>query len=653
MATKKKMLEAAAGSAGGAALNVEDVFSAYTYDGNSTARTITNGIDLAGKGGMVLIKARGGALPPLSFNTDFGATKYVATSSLAPQYTELDTLTAFNSDGFDLDIDSYVNSTTMDNYISYTFRKAPRFFDCITYTGTGSPQTIAHNLQTTVGCIMVKRLDALVDWAVWHRSMATANLEYSVLKLNTTDPVATATSYWNATLPTTTGFTVGTDAMTNELGATYVAYLFAHNTNGSGEFGENQDQDIIACGSFNGVDGTDFSRRLVNIGFEPQFVMVKRTDSTSNWDVFDYLTGLPATYSGQTNNPAWSIDLNSSAAETDSYPSYFYADPRGFRINSANVNSIGANYIFIAIRRGPMANLESASDFFALEDDGSTLNSEGLAFTSNFPVDFALMKERTNGTDGWYVASRMCGEGTFMKTNSSNTENTGLTYGELDHHTGWYIGATPHMSWMWRKRQGAFDSMVYGGLGGSSSFYHNLGVVPEMFFVKKRNNSGGWYVYHKDLGNAQYLALNTTDRSFSTTSLWNSTNPTSSTITLGGSANDLGSTYLCCLFATLEGVSKVGSYTGNGTSQVIDCGFSNGARFVLIKRTDTDGTSWQVMDTVRGITTADDPRLQLESVVAESTGSDVIDPNPLGFEINNGFTDFNASGGSYIFYAIA
>ena len=60
MATKKKMLQAAAGNAGGAAaLNVEDVFSTYLYEGNNTnPRTITNGIDLDGEGGMVWIKRR-------------------------------------------------------------------------------------------------------------------------------------------------------------------------------------------------------------------------------------------------------------------------------------------------------------------------------------------------------------------------------------------------------------------------------------------------------------------------------------------------------------------------------------------------------------------------------------------------------------------
>jgi hypothetical protein len=98
----------------------------------------------------------------------------------------------------------------------------------------------------------------------------------------------------------------------------------------------------------------------------------------------------------------------------------------------------------------------------------------------------------------------------------------------------------------------------------------------------------------------------------------------------------------------------VGSYTGNGSTQTIDCGFSSGARFVLIKRTDSSG-DWYIWDTERGIVAANDPHLALNRTdIAEVTTDDSIDPVSSGFAVNQvSATNINVSSASYIFYAIA
>jgi hypothetical protein len=118
-------------------------------------------------------------------------------------------------------------------------------------------------------------------------------------------------------------------------------------------------------------------------------------------------------------------------------------------------------------------------------------------------------------------------------------------------------------------------------------------------------------------------------------------------------ANLSGSTYIAYLFATLPGISKVGSYTGTGNAINVDCGFSAGARFILIKRTDSTG-DWYVYDTVRGIVSGNDPYLLLNSSAAEVTNTDYIDPLSSGFTVTSSApTGLNASGGTYIFLAIA
>jgi len=131
--------------------------------------------------------------------------------------------------------------------------------------------------------------------------------------------------------------------------------------------------------------------------------------------------------------------------------------------------------------------------------------------------------------------------------------------------------------------------------------------------------------------------------------------PTSSQFYLTDSnrVNGSSGTYVAYLFATLAGVSKVGSYTGTGTTKQIDCGFTGGARFVLIKRTDSTG-DWYVWDSARGIVAGNDPYLLMNSTAAEVTNTDYIDTYSAGFEISSTApAAINASGGSFIFFAVS
>ncbi|MEK7118517.1 MAG: hypothetical protein AAB869_02795, partial [Patescibacteria group bacterium] len=112
-------------------------------------------------------------------------------------------------------------------------------------------------------------------------------------------------------------------------------------------------------------------------------------------------------------------------------------------------------------------------------------------------------------------------------------------------------------------------------------------------------------------------------------------------------------TYVAYLFATKAGVSKVGSYTGNGSTQTINAAFTSSARYVLIKRTDVAG-DWFVWDSVRGIVAANDPHLSLNTTVAEVTTDDSIDPDNSGFIVNQlAATDINVSAATYIFLALS
>jgi hypothetical protein len=107
------------------------------------------------------------------------------------------------------------------------------------------------------------------------------------------------------------------------------------------------------------------------------------------------------------------------------------------------------------------------------------------------------------------------------------------------------------------------------------------------------------------------------------------------------------------LFATLAGVSKVGSYTGTAADLNVDCGFTAGARFILIKRTDSTG-DWYTYDSVRGITAGNDPYLLFNNTAAQVTGTNYVEPLNAGFTVTSSApAALNASSGTYIFLAIA
>jgi hypothetical protein len=199
-----------------------------------------------------------------------------------------------------------------------------------------------------------------------------------------------------------------------------------------------------------------------------------------------------------------------------------------------------------------------------------------------------------------------------------------------------------------------FDIVCYTGTGSATTFAHNLGVVPEMMIVKRRG-TGEWRVYVTSVGASASLKLQTNEASQGGSAFWDSTIPTASVFTVGTSAdtNGSGSTYVNYLFATCAGVSKVGSYTGTATTLQIDCGFTGGARFVFIKRTDSTG-DWYVWDSVRGIVSGNDPYFRFNSTGSETTTTDYIDTYSAGFEISSTAPDaINASGGTFIFFAVS
>jgi hypothetical protein len=631
---------------------IEEVFSTYLYTGNGTAQTITNGIDLAGKGGLVWVKNRNQTnFSHRLIDTVRGGANYLESNNTDAQGNYSGNITSFNSTGFSAGDANFVNSAS-NTFVSWTFREQPKFFDVVTYTGTGSNATIAHSLGSVPGSIIVKRTDTTAAWAVYHRSLA--NTEYLVL--NSTAAKATGATWWNSTTPTSAVFSVGTDASVNASGATYVAYLFAHDAGG---FGLSGTDNVISCGSFT-TDGS--GNVTVSLGYEPQWIVIKKSTDAGDWDILDTMRGWVV--GGVDSN----LKPNTAAAESAGFDR-LNPTATGF-VSAAGALSASQTYIYIAIRRGPMKVPTLGTSVFspvARTGTGAT-----ATVTSGFPVSSAWISARPNTvSQGFQVYDRLRGANVRLSPPYTQQEystptneltgfdsNTSVTLGAStpDRLTN-YSGET-YINYFFQRAPGFFDQVCYTGTGVARDITHNLGAVPELMFVKWRTGAPAnwqWGCYDAPSGPTKYMRLNSSDGNATSSVLWNDTAPTASVFTVGTgvNTNENNTTYVAYLFATCAGVSKVGSYTGNGTTQTINCGFTGGARFVLIKRTDSTG-DWYVWDSARGIVAGNDPHLSLNTTAAEVTTDDSVDTDNTGFVVNQlSATDINVTSASYIFLSVA
>lgn len=209
--------------------------------------------------------------------------------------------------------------------------------------------------------------------------------------------------------------------------------------------------------------------------------------------------------------------------------------------------------------------------------------------------------------------------------------------------------------WFFKRAPGVFDQVCYTGSGANKTEAHNLGVAPELWIIKDRSAANDWAVGCTALANTEYMALNATDAKATGATYWNSTYPTASVFSLGTMARVNTSTYkyVAYLFATKAGISKVGTYTGNGSSLTLNMGFTTGARFFMCKRTDSTG-DWYVFDTTRGIIAGNDGHLSLNTTAAEVTTDDSVDPDTSGLIVNQlAATNINVNAATYIYLALA
>lgn len=335
---------------------------------------------------------------------------------------------------------------------------------------------------------------------------------------------------------------------------------------------------------------------------------------------------------------------------------------------------------------GAAAAFDPANNFAPVTYTGNgTVSASGTndINTVGFQPDFIWIKNREDASTSHFLVDSVRGatkyvasDGTDIEQNTSNgvssfdSQGFDLTGNGSRNN----LNGKDYIAWCWKGAGAAvsntdgtntsqvsanvnlgFSVVKYTGGGGASgnTVGHGLGAIPEMILVKDLDsNLYDWAVYSSVTGNTKKLALNTSAAE-ATSGVWNNTSPTSSVFTVRYSqVNEAGNNFIAYCFTSKTGVSKVGSYPGATGSVTVSTGFQ--PRFVLIKKTNTSTNgNWQVIDSAR-VNSTIKSQLFPDLDIAEIDRDGLIDFLPTGFRINNNTVgQVNASGDSYMYYAIA
>lgn len=280
------------------------------------------------------------------------------------------------------------------------------------------------------------------------------------------------------------------------------------------------------------------------------------------------------------------------------------------------------------------------------------------------PDIYVMIKRDSGGAAFMFLKSP---DGTLNMTNSNAAFFQGSTsFGttNMTFTAGFDSGPISYLDYYFKKVAGAFDIVTWTGNAVSNTVSHNLGTVPQMAIVKCLDNSmegalsADWWTYIKGSdGNGYRMKLNSSNGNFYTDALDNSTasvfSPYEVGYTTGGggfSGNTSGRSYVGFLFATKANVSYVGSYVGNGAARTINCGFTNGAAFVMIKAV-TGTQQWYIFDKARGIGSGNEPYTTLPSVTNEAS-ADLLTADSSGFGLTSSAT-VNSTGTTYTVLALS
>jgi len=332
--------------------NPELYFQAKNYSGNASTNAITLDGSENMQPDMVWLKSRSFSQNHEMYDSVRTATKRLYPNGSYAEDTNSTGLTAFNSDGFTLGSSNAINKSG-DTFVSWNWKAGTSVsgtttgsgtskaysgsvstdggFSIIKYIGNGtSGHTIPHHLGVQPQVVICKRLSSSGQWVFG--SMALPNQFEQFLELDLTGAAQTSSLRWNDTDPSSSVFTVGSTADTNQDGTNIIAYSFA------------EKKGFSKFSSYVGNGSSDGS--YIHLGFKPAFVLQKCTSTSTDWTLAD--NKRPGY--NETNKR---LVPNESASEATNNAIDFLSNGFKCRQDQANANGSGETYIYMAFAESP------------------------------------------------------------------------------------------------------------------------------------------------------------------------------------------------------------------------------------------------------------------------------------------------------------
>ena len=425
------------------------------------------------------------------------------------------------------------------------------------------------------------------------------------------------------------------------------------------------------------------NRSITGFGLKPDWLWIKNRSNSASHHITDTSRG-----------GALRLRSNSDGAEENQTDRFTSIDTDGFTITgsdsdtNANSNTYVAwgwkangttptkTYKVVVVSdSGNKFRFRNSADNATFPQSAVTLNlQEGGTYTFDWsdssaqghPIRFSLTANGTHGGGSEYTTGVVKDDSAY-KTTITVASGVATLYYYCQYHSGMggqintntTFGSTNFdgslLSVSNPNTKSGFSIVTYTGTGANATVGHGLGSAPRWITMKRRDSAQNWVVYHEEVGNQRQTYLNLTDPQSGTNSVYfNNTSPTSTVFSLGSDsyANASSGTYVAYCFAEVEGYSKFGSYTGNGSSDgaFVFTGFR--PAWIMLKRTDS-ADDWIMVDTTRATINDAGQTLFANLSDAETDYSTQMDIVSNGFKLRNNGGSKNASSGSYIYMAFA
>ena len=647
-------------------------FNTVLYTGNGSTQSITG---VGFKPDMVWIKDTGRTREHILCDSTRGSEKELSPNTTDAQ--ENRGVFSFDTDGFTFNDGNTNYNENGESYVAWCWKadggttvsnadgditsdvqaNTSAGFSIVKWTSTSSSSdTIGHGLGVKPDVVLYKKYSSTGSW-FWYTDVIDGS--WDELVLNDTS----AKSDFAGTYATSTTF----KSVTSSSGADWITYCFASKT-GYSKIGI--------------YTGTGASGNLVTTGFEPAWIMIKRSDSTGGWLMFDNKRN--------TSNPRNNrIEANSDQAEqTGSATKFvdFYSNGFEPQVSDSEINASGGTYTYMAFAGTP--STPTLADSFHISLYTGNATSSRAITGLGFKPDFVWIKNRSAVRDHMLfdsVRGQIDPPGLYSNLSNAQFSPTVNDFNSFD-SDGFTIGQDSYtngsgndiVAWSWKansvpsintdgtiqslvssNQAAGFSIVMYTGNGSAgATIGHGLGAAPQMVLNKRLDQAASWNVFHTSLSTNHIMKLESSNAAFDASAGTNgggfTVDATKLTIVGGASTqnnnNANGGEYIAYCFTSISGYSSIGGYTGVSSGVTITTGFRPSFMFI---KSSSNVENWAILDTDRGSGKALNPNLsdaESDSALNTFTVSDT------GFSFpDQSIADamLNENGYEYIYWAVA